>query len=149
MARTQMSNRNLIRSDVSGYPSSRPQPSSRPTFASVNSTGGKSTGEKKGMGIGIGRGKTAKRHRKILRDNVQGVTRGDIRRLARRGGVKRISSGIYEEVRFTLKQFLEKVLRDTCAVVENCGRKTVCTTDVVFALSRMGRTLYGYGEASR
>ena len=27
-------------------------------------------------------------------------------------------------------------------MVENCGRKTVCTTDVVFALHRMGRTLY-------
>ncbi|KAK4574482.1 Histone H4 [Recurvomyces mirabilis] len=109
MARTQTSDRNLIRSDVSGYPSSRPQPSSRPTFASINSTGGKSMGGKKCMGVGIGRGKTARRHRKILRDNLQGVTRGDIRRLARRGGVKRISGNIYEEVRVTLKQFLEKV----------------------------------------
>lgn len=42
-----------------------------------------------------GRGKGgkggAKRHRKILRDNIQGITKPAIRRLARRGGVKRIS----------------------------------------------------------
>ena len=35
-------------------------------------------------------------HRKILRDNIQGITKPAIRRLARRGGVKRISGLIYE-----------------------------------------------------
>ena len=30
----------------------------------------------------------AKRHRKVLRDNIQGITKPAIRRLARRGGVK-------------------------------------------------------------
>ena len=33
----------------------------------------------------------AKRHRKALRDSIQGITKPAIRRLARRGGVKRIS----------------------------------------------------------
>lgn len=45
----------------------------------------------------------AKRHRKILRDNIQGITKPAIRRLARRGGVKRISGLIYEETRGVLK----------------------------------------------
>lgn len=49
----------------------------------------------------------AKRHRKILRDNIQGITKPAIRRLARRGGVKRISGLIYEETRGVLKIFLE------------------------------------------
>ncbi|KAH0058963.1 hypothetical protein KCU72_g2566, partial [Aureobasidium melanogenum] len=44
-----------------------------------------------------------KRHRKILRNNIKGITKGSIRRLARRGGVNRISATIYEEVRFALK----------------------------------------------
>ncbi|XP_004413721.1 PREDICTED: histone H4-like, partial [Odobenus rosmarus divergens] len=35
-----------------------------------------------------------------------------IRRLARRGGVKRISGLIYEETRGVLKVFLENVIRD-------------------------------------
>ena len=50
----------------------------------------------------------AKRHRKILRDNIQGITKPAIRRLARRGGVKRISAMIYEETRGVLKSFLER-----------------------------------------
>ena len=69
-------------------------------------------------GKGLGKG-GAKRHRKVgkgffknpiycihimciwvqvLRDNIQGITKPAIRRLARRGGVKRISGLIYEEV---------------------------------------------------
>jgi len=42
---------------------------------------------KGGKGLGTG---GAKRHRKVLRDNIQGITKPAIRRLARRGGVKRI-----------------------------------------------------------
>ena len=49
-------------------------------------------------------------HRKVLRDNIQGITKPAIRRLARRGGVKRISGLIYEETRGVLKVFLENVL---------------------------------------
>ena len=49
-------------------------------------------------GKGLGKG-GAKRHRKVLRDNIQGITKPAIRRLARRGGVKRISGLVYEEVK--------------------------------------------------
>ena len=45
-------------------------------------------------GKGLGKG-GAKRHRKILRNNIQGITKAAIRRLARRGGVKRMSGLIY------------------------------------------------------
>jgi histone H4 len=51
------------------------------------------TGRGKG-GKGLGKG-GAKRHCKVLRDNIQGITKPAIRRLARRGGVKRISGLIY------------------------------------------------------
>ena len=59
------------------------------------------TGRGKG-GKGLGKG-GAKRHRKVLRDNIQGITKPAIRRLVRRGGVKRISGLIYEETRGVLK----------------------------------------------
>ena len=86
-------------------------------------------------------------NRKILRDNIQGVTKGDIRRLARRGGVKRISGMIYDDVRTALRSHLQMLLSDICAVVEMSGRKTVATSDVVFCLKRMGRMLYGFGDS--
>ena len=95
-------------------------------------------------GKGLGKG-GAKRHRKVLRDNIQGITKPAIRRLARRGGVKRISGLIYEETRSVLKVFLENVVRDAVTYTEHARRKTVTAMDVVYALKRQGRTLYGFG----
>ncbi len=90
------------------------------------------TGRGKG-GKGLGKG-GAKRHRKVLRDNIQGITKPAIRRLARRGGVKRISGLIYEETRGVLKVFLENVIRDAVTYTEHAKRKTVTAMDVVYAL---------------
>jgi histone H3/H4 len=95
-------------------------------------------------GKGLGKG-GAKRHRKVLRDNIQGITKPAIRRLARRGGVKRISGLIYEETRGVLKVFLENVIRDSVTYTEHARRKTVTAMDVVYVLKRQGRTLYGFG----
>ena len=103
----------------------------------------KMSGRGKG-GKGLGKG-GAKRHRKVLRDNIQGITKPAIRRLARRGGVKRISGLIYEETRGVLKVFLENVIRDAVTYTEHAKRKTVTAMDVVYALKRQGRTLYGFG----
>ncbi|KAE9406282.1 histone-fold-containing protein [Gymnopus androsaceus JB14] len=103
-------------------------------------------------GKGLGKG-GAKRHRKILRDNIQGkftsywgfelalifvqVSQSPLfRRLARRGGVKRISGLIYEETRGVLKIFLENVIRDSVTYTEHAKRKTVTALDVVYALKR-------------
>ena len=118
------------------------------------------TGRGKG-GKGLGKG-GAKRHRKVLRDNIQGITKPAIRRLARRGGVKRISGLIYEETRGVLKaslvvlvpcnliqtalqMFVKKVILDAMIYTVHAKRKTVTPMDVVLALKRQGRTLYGFG----
>ncbi|KAM0350256.1 hypothetical protein ACHAPU_003423 [Fusarium lateritium] len=86
-----------------GPSSARPGPV--PTYS-----GGKVVAlQKKGVVRQAG-GKTilgGKRHRKIVRDSIKGVTKPAIRRLARRGGVKRISAGIYDEIRIALKARLE------------------------------------------
>eukprot|EP00915_Cephaloidophora_sp_WS-2016_P006377 GHVH01008537.1.p1 GENE.GHVH01008537.1~~GHVH01008537.1.p1 ORF type:complete len:104 (+),score=5.61 GHVH01008537.1:66-377(+) len=95
-------------------------------------------------GKGLGKG-GAKRHRKVLRDNISGITKPAIRRLARRGGVKRISALIYDEVRTVLKAFLETVIKDAVTYCEHASRKTVTAMDVVYALKRQGRTIYGFG----
>jgi histone H4 len=95
-------------------------------------------------GKGLGKG-GIKRHRMVLRDNIQGITKGVIRHLARRGGVKRISGVIYEETRGVLKGFLENVIRDTLQFTQHARRKTVPAMDVVHALKHQGKTLYGFG----
>ena len=95
---------------------------------------------------GKGLGKGAKRFRRVLKDSIQGITKPAIRRLARRGGVKRISGLIYEETRGVIKQFIENVVRDAVTYTEYSRRKTVTALDVVYALKRQGRTIYGFGS---
>ena len=88
----------------------------------------------------------AKRHQtKQIKETIMGITKPAIRRLARRGGVKRISSLVYDETRLVLRAFLENVVRDSVTYTEHAKRKTVTALDVVYALKRQGRTLYGFG----
>jgi len=87
----------------------------------------------------------AKRHRKVLLDSIYGISKPAIRRLARRGGVKRLSGLIYEETRGVLKVFLENLIRDTVTYTEHAKRRTVTAMDVVYALKRRGKFLYGFG----
>lgn len=99
---------------------------------------------------GLGKGaKFLKRHgkrHKMLQNNIQGITNPAIRRLARRGGVKRISGLVYEEIRSVLKIFLENIVRDGITYMEHARRKTVTSMDIVYALKHQGRTLYGYSK---
>ncbi|KAF7925590.1 uncharacterized protein EAE98_006815 [Botrytis deweyae] len=100
-------------------------------------------------GRGIGGGSRLRRHRKVLKDNINGITKGDIRRLARRGGVKRISSMIYGDVREAIKSRLNEILKDCVAIVEHSKRKTVTVNDVIWALRRQGRPIYGFDNIDK
>ena len=91
--------------------------------------------------VGLGKG-GARRHRRILRDNINGVTKAAIRKLARRGGVKRINALVYDMTRQTLKSWLHNVIRDTVEYTEYGRRKTVTALDVILALKKKGTTLY-------
>ena len=60
-----------------------------------------------------GKGKMVgyKHYSKINQDNIQGISKVSIGKLARRAGVKRISAPIYEGTRNILKTFLGDVIR--------------------------------------
>ncbi|KZF19334.1 histone-fold-containing protein [Xylona heveae TC161] len=102
----------------------------------------------KGLG-GKGLAQPLRRHRKLLKDTIMGITRPDIRRLARRGGVKRISAAIYDETRAALKKYLKDILKDCAIFLEHANRKTITVLDVIFALKRQGRPIYGFDDANR
>lgn len=87
----------------------------------------------------------AKRIKKQTREVILGITKPAIRRLARRGGVKRISALIYDETRNVLRSFLENIVRDSVTYTEHARRKTVTAMDVIYSLKRHGRSLYGFG----
>lgn len=101
-------------------------------------------GRGKGKGLGKYQGR---RRRRILRDNLQRITSADLRRLARRGGVKRMSKLVCEEARTALRWFLEEIIRETVELGSLRTHKnsnfTVTTADVLYTLRRQNRTLYG------
>ena len=59
--------------------------------------------------------------------------------------MKRINGLIYDETRRILREFLEKIIRDAVTYNEHARRLRVTTLDVVHALKRQGKTLYGFG----
>lgn len=59
-------------------------------------------GQGKG-GKGVGKVGVKRHAKKTSRASIEGITKPAIRRLARRGGVKRISSFIYDDSRQVLK----------------------------------------------
>ena len=103
--------------------------------ATTSSHQGKS-GAKAKLGKFMGKQGAKRMPNKQVRETIMGITKPAIRRLARRGGVKRISSLIYDETRATLKAFLENVIRDSVTYTEHAKRKTVTALDVVYALKR-------------
>ena len=76
--------------------------------------------------------------------NEHGLSDAAIRRLARRGGVMRMSGLVYEETRKTLKSFLTDVILDASVYTEFGGRKTMTAMDVVYALRRKDITTHGF-----
>jgi histone H4 len=47
-------------------------------------------------------------------------------------------------VRGVWRHFLENAIKDSVTYTEHARRKTVTALDIVFALIRQGRTLYGF-----
>jgi len=83
----------------------------------------------------------AKKHRKVIRDSIGGITEPAIRRVLRRAGVKRIGKVIYDEIRGLLKVWLENIIKDTVAFTEHARRKTASIEDLEAALDVNGIAL--------
>ena len=102
------------------------------------------TGKGKGQGKASGKVAAKRQKTKSSRPLIQGITKGDIRRLARRGGVKRISATCYDYTRDILHGFLKKVVKDALVYTASGKRRTCTGMDVVMAMKRNGRSLYGF-----
>ncbi len=44
-----------------------------------------------------------------------------------------------------LKKFLENIIRDAVVYTTHAKRRTVSVADIVYALKRQGKTVYGFG----
>lgn len=84
---------------------------------------------------------SGKKPRKVLTDMEHGIKNNGIKRLARRGGVKRISSLVYETMRNEIKRFLKELLKNCHTYAEHSRRKRIIVQDVLFALKLQNMTL--------
>jgi len=80
---------------------------------------------------------------KEIKDGV--ISNGSLRRLARRGGVKRLATASHQHVRDYIDDFMLNIVRDSLTFCEHRKALTITAMDVVYALKRNGRVLYGYG----
>lgn len=87
------------------------------------------------------------RPRKIFRDNIQGLTKPAILRLAHRSGIKRLSGLVYEEMRGVIKIFVEDLVKNSIIVTEHAKRKTVTKEDFLAAMeSKNLQVVVGFKE---
>ncbi len=101
---------------------------------------------KRDLVIAHGKGKGgAKRHRKVVKPVIEGMSNNEIKRLARRAGVQSICGKVYEEVRMMIQNFLDDVLFKTLVHVEHKEAKTVTPHDVVHGFKSLGGSAYGFG----
>jgi histone H3/H4 len=70
------------------------------------------------------------------------LSRRDIRRLARRAGIKRMTHDVTAQAKAALVEFLSRTIEDATTYTEYASRKTVIKNDVVRALKKNGYTLY-------
>ena len=75
---------------------------------------------------------------------IQGISKGDIKRLARKGGVIRVSTDIYTETRDSIRLFLKHIVKKSLVYMLAAKRKTCRPLDLVMALKKYGRSLYGF-----
>jgi histone H4 len=71
------------------------------------------------------------KHRRMLRDNVQGLTKPAFTRLARQAGVKSMTGTVTDELRGITKVYLESLIVASLVHTQNARRKTVMTSDVL------------------
>ena len=76
----------------------------------------------------------------------KGIGRANVRRLAKRAGVQRVSDdGVIEQFREAGVSFIYEVVKHSVTFAEYNKRITITIPDVIHALKIIGRPIYGYG----
>ena len=77
------------------------------------------------------------------KDVIHGITKPAIRRLARRGGVKRIARQVYDDSRGVVDDRLDAILKPAVILATHSKKKVLRSIDVAYALKELGTPMYG------
>jgi histone H4 len=81
----------------------------------------------------------SKRHgKKIAKPVLDGITKNDIGRVAKRAGVTRVGGGVYDEMRVQAQGYLDDLLTKTLIHTEYRKAQTVTTGDVLQGFKSVG-----------
>jgi histone H4 len=86
------------------------------------------------------------KYRVVLRDNIQGLTKPAIQRLAHAAGCTRISGLVYEEIRGITKDMMNKYLMEMLTFMQHRRGRQLSDKDFKAMLDRHGIKFYGSGE---
>jgi histone H4 len=125
----------------------------RRTFATVAAPKQSAKKGKSSMAGKASKGKLgtggSKRHRRVLRDNIQGVTAPMLTALMRKAGLPAEDEGTalcFEESRGILKTYLERVIRIAVTCTEHARSKVVSAEDMLKGLEGQGAVRLGLGR---
>jgi histone H4 len=71
----------------------------------------------------------APRHRKFLRDNIQGITKPALRRILLKAAVRRVENPVYDELRALLFNHVQKIVAAGLTNMQGARRKTLTVRD--------------------
>ena len=74
-----------------------------------------------------------RRHRKVLRDNIQGITTSQMCELAAASDITNVSGTFFREIRDVMKVKVQTLVRDAVTCTEHGRRRTVLAQDVLTA----------------
>lgn len=91
---------------------------------------------------GRGRIMSRRRHRRVLRYNIHGLTEAAFRRLANKAGAVRVSKDIYDELRTIASDYLYSLIDSAITYMIHAKRVTVTEEDVKHSLELVGSKIY-------
>ncbi|CAD7935694.1 unnamed protein product [Amoebophrya sp. A120] len=71
------------------------------------------------------------------------LSRAGIRRLARRGGVRRLATNAYPMIEETFNELMSEILHDLHCLLDLKGKNTVTCKELCFILNRRGANIFG------
>ena len=103
---------------------------------------------KGGKGLGKAGAKRFNKKHKYDTDPLLALTKGKIRQICQRSGIKRISGLVYEEIRKVVNDYTREVLGYALCYTKHRRKETLIATDVVYGTrsSKAVNDLYGFDD---
>lgn len=85
---------------------------------------------------------TPKRHLKKVHDSLASIRKPSLKRLGRRAGIQRFTTGFYDRIRYELNNQLKSFMKKCYIYTDSRKRKTISAACVSRVFRESGRPIY-------